>query len=107
VDPSPDRVGGRAGAYATAWVAGLAVWPSNLDVTSSDTKVMSAYTGHRGVAMAQYLLVEGVAAIALAVVAIALGRAALLAASLLSPVPATCCWTTGSPRPRLFPCRCC
>jgi hypothetical protein len=63
-------------AYAAAWVTGLAVWPSNLDVTVSGAKVMSAYTGHEGVAMTQYLLVEGLAAIALAVVVLALGRAA-------------------------------
>src|ERR1700744_3304315 len=63
-------------AYALAWVTGLAVWPSNQDVTASGAKVMSAYTGHQGVATAQYLLVEGAAAIALAVVAVALARAA-------------------------------
>jgi hypothetical protein len=63
-------------AYAAAWVTGLAVWPSNLDVTASGAKVMSAYTGHEGVAMTQYLLVEGLAAIALAVVVLALGRTA-------------------------------
>jgi hypothetical protein len=59
-----------------AWVTGLAVWPSNLDVAASGAKVVSAYTGHQRVAVTQYLLVEGLAAIALAVVVIALGRAA-------------------------------
>ena len=39
-------------------------------------KVVSAYTGDQGVAVTQYLLVEGLAAIALAVVVIAFGRAA-------------------------------
>jgi hypothetical protein len=63
-------------AYAAAWVTGLAVWPSNLDVAASGAKVVAAYTGHRGAAMTQYLLVEGAAAVALAVVAIALARAA-------------------------------
>jgi hypothetical protein len=58
------------------WVTGLAVWPSNLNVAASGAKVASAYSGHQGVAMTQYLLVEGAAAIALAVVAIALARAA-------------------------------
>ena len=57
-------------------MTGLLVWPSNLDVAASDTRVVSAYAGHQGVVSAQYLLVEGLAAIALAVVAIALGRAA-------------------------------
>jgi hypothetical protein len=68
------RAGGIA--YAAAWVTGLAVWPSNLNVAASGAKVVSAYSGHQGAAMTQYLLVEGAAAIALAVVAIALARAA-------------------------------
>jgi hypothetical protein len=63
-------------AYLVAWVVGLAVWPTNLAVDASDAKVVAAYSGHRGVADTQYLLVEGVAAIALAVVVIAVGRAA-------------------------------
>jgi hypothetical protein len=62
-------------AFVAAWAAGLAVWPSNLDVAASGTRVVSAYSGHQGVAVTQYLLVEGVAAIALAIVVIALGRA--------------------------------
>jgi hypothetical protein len=63
-------------AFVVAWVMGLAVWPSNLDVDASGAKVVSTYAGHQGVAVTQYLLVEGLAAIALAVVVIALGRAA-------------------------------
>jgi hypothetical protein len=63
-------------AFVVAWLTGLAVWPSNLDASASDAKVVSAYTGHQAVAMTQNLLVEGLAAIALAVVVIALGRAA-------------------------------
>jgi hypothetical protein len=63
-------------AYATAWVLGLAVWPSNLDVAASNVKVLATYRAHRDAAMTQYVLVEAVAAIALAVVVIALGRAA-------------------------------
>jgi hypothetical protein len=62
--------------FAVAWVTGLAVWPSNLDVAASGAKVVSTYTAHQGVAATQYLLVEGLAAIALAVVVIALARAA-------------------------------
>jgi hypothetical protein len=38
---------GRGLAYLLAWVAGLAVWPSNLDVAASDGQVMAAYAGHR------------------------------------------------------------
>jgi hypothetical protein len=63
-------------AYATAWVLGLAVWPSNLDVAASNVTVLATYRAHQGAAMTQYVLVEGVAAIALAVVVIALGQAA-------------------------------
>jgi hypothetical protein len=63
-------------AYLLAWVTGLAVWPSNLDVAASGSQVVAAYTGHRGVAMTQSLLVHGVAAVALAGVVLELGRAA-------------------------------
>ena len=63
-------------AYTTAWVLGLAVWPSNLDVAATDAKVVTTYSAHPGAAMTQYLLIEGLAAIALAVVVTALGRAA-------------------------------
>ncbi len=62
--------------YATAWVVGLAVWPSNLDVAASNLKVLATYRAHHGAAMTQYVLVEGLAAIALAVVVNALGQAA-------------------------------
>jgi hypothetical protein len=62
-------------AFVAAWVTGLAVWPTNLNVAASGAKVVSAYTGHQRVALAQYVLVEGLAAIALAIVVIALGRA--------------------------------
>jgi hypothetical protein len=63
-------------AYTTAWVVGLAVWPSNLDVAATDAKVLATYSAHQRAAMAQYVLIEGLAAIALAIVVIALGRAA-------------------------------
>jgi hypothetical protein len=59
-------------AYTTAWVIGLAVWPSNLDVAASNVKVVATYSAHQGAAMTQYLLIEGLAAIALAVVVFAL-----------------------------------
>ena len=57
---------------------GLLVWPSNLDVAASGTRVVQAYAGHEGVAVAQYLLVEGLAAVALGIVVIALARSARL-----------------------------
>ena len=63
-------------AFVAAWVAGLLVWPSNLDLAAPGSRVVSVYAGHQGVAIAQYLLVEGLAAIALAIVVLALGRTA-------------------------------
>jgi hypothetical protein len=63
-------------AYTAAWVLGLAVWPSNLDVAATNVKVVATYSAHQAAAMAQYVLIEGVAAIALAGVVMALGRAA-------------------------------
>jgi hypothetical protein len=63
-------------AYTTAWVLGLAVWPSNLDVAATNVKVLATYRAHQGAAVTQYLLIEGLAAIALAVVVVALGQAA-------------------------------
>jgi hypothetical protein len=63
-------------AFVAAWVTGLLVWPSNLDLAAPDARVVSTYAGHQGVAIAQYLLVEGLAAIALAIVVLALGRTA-------------------------------
>jgi hypothetical protein len=63
-------------AYTAAWVLGLALWPSNLDVAATNVKVVATYSAHQGAAIAQYLLIEGVAAIALAVVVMGLGRAA-------------------------------
>jgi hypothetical protein len=64
-------------AFVAAWATGLAAWPSNLNVAASGTKVLSAYAGHQGAAITQYLLVEGAAAIALAIVVMSLGRAAI------------------------------
>lgn len=63
-------------AFVSAWVTGLSVWPSNLSVSASGAQVVSAYADHQAVAATQYVLVEGVAAIALAVVVIGLVRAA-------------------------------
>jgi hypothetical protein len=63
-------------AYTAAWLLGLAVWPSNLDVAATNVKVVATYSAHQGAAMTQYVLIEGVAAIALAVVLIALDMAA-------------------------------
>jgi hypothetical protein len=63
-------------AYSTKWVLGLAVWRLNLDVAATNVKALASYRAHQGAAITQYLLVEGPAAMALAVVVTSLGRAA-------------------------------
>ena len=60
-------------AYVVAWVTGLAVWPSNVDVAAAGREVLAAYRDHQAAAQVQYALVEGVAAVALAAVVLALG----------------------------------
>ena len=62
--------------YALAWANGLLIAPASLRVTASGTEVVSAYAGHRAPAIAQAVLTEGVAGLALAVVVVALSRAA-------------------------------
>ena len=63
-------------AYVAAWIVGLAIWPSNPAVTDSGREVVSDYGAHRTLGAAQFLLVEGVAAIALAFVIVPIARAA-------------------------------
>jgi hypothetical protein len=63
--------------YVVVWLTGLAVWMSNVSVSASGREVLAGYRGHQAAAQVQYALVEGVAALALAVVVLALGRAAL------------------------------
>jgi hypothetical protein len=64
-----------AAIYVAAWLVGLAIWPSNLAVSASGAKVVRTYSAHQAVGAAQFVLVEGIAAIALAVVVVALARA--------------------------------
>ena len=63
-----------AATYVAAWIVGLAIWPSNLAVSASGTEVVNTYREHRVVGAAQFVLVEGIAAIALAIVVVALAR---------------------------------
>jgi hypothetical protein len=63
-------------AYSLAWMAGPAIWLPNLEVDASGAQVLAAYGGQQAAAMTQSLLVHGVAAVALAVVVVAFGRAA-------------------------------
>jgi hypothetical protein len=62
--------------YVAAWIAGLAIWPSNVAITDSSREVVNVYGAHRTVGFTQFLLVEGVAAIALVFVIVAVARAA-------------------------------
>jgi hypothetical protein len=66
-------------AFAVAWLAGLAVSPSSTSVRSTGTAVVAGYTGHEGAGALQFLLTQGIAALALVAVATALGRAGVRA----------------------------
>jgi hypothetical protein len=66
-------------AYTASWLAGLAVAPSSTSVRPTGAQVVSGYAAHEGGATAQFLLTEGTASLALAVVAVTLGRAGLRA----------------------------
>ena len=63
-------------AYAATWVAALVIGPASLEVTAPGAAVVRAYAGQQGAAIAQLVLTEGVAAVALAMAVLALGRAA-------------------------------
>jgi hypothetical protein len=51
-----------------AWAAGLAAWPSNLALNATNAQATAAYRAHPAGAVVQYLLVEGLAGLLLAVV---------------------------------------
>jgi hypothetical protein len=63
-------------AYSVSWVLGLAIFTSSTDVRPSRHDLLATYSGHRVVSMVQFVLTEGIAAIALAVVVVALAGAA-------------------------------
>lgn len=58
--------------YSLTWVVGLSIWPSNLGVRATGAEVLSAFTGHSGVASAQYLFTEGLPALGLIAMAVLL-----------------------------------
>jgi hypothetical protein len=66
-------------AYSASWLAGLAIAPSSTSVRTTGAEVVGGYAGHQAAAVAQFVLTEGTASLALAVVVIALGRAGLRA----------------------------
>jgi hypothetical protein len=68
-------------AFTASWVVGLSVFASSTDVHPTGANVVTGYAGHEGLATTQFLLTEGTASLALAVVAVVLGRAGLRAAA--------------------------
>jgi hypothetical protein len=64
-------------AYTVTWIVGLAVWPTNLGIGSTDALVASDYRASAGQAITQYLLVEGLAGLLLAAVVASVVRPAL------------------------------
>jgi hypothetical protein len=63
-------------AYTISWVVGLFIFSASAQVHPSGARLIAAYSGHRGVAALQFLLTEGMPALALAVVVWALAGAA-------------------------------
>lgn len=64
---------GASAAYISAWLVGLAVWPGTPGVNASPTHVADAYAAHHGLAIVQYVLVEGVAGMALGAMVLLIG----------------------------------
>jgi hypothetical protein len=74
---SQGRPGRLAGVcYVFAWVTGLLIFSASTHMRSSGAELRSVYRGHEFTAGTQYVLTEGAAAIALAVVVYALARSA-------------------------------
>jgi hypothetical protein len=66
-------------AYTASWLVGLAIAPSSTSVRSTGAAVVASSAGHEGAVVTQFVLTEGIASLALAVVVICLGRAGLRA----------------------------
>ncbi|HEX3921703.1 MAG TPA: hypothetical protein VHY31_05430 [Streptosporangiaceae bacterium] len=82
--------------YTVAWVASLSVGAPNPSVAATGRQVLAAYAGHGWQAMTMFVLAEGVAAVALAIVVLA---AALVLSGLgyvlLAPGLATAVYPAG------------
>jgi hypothetical protein len=61
--------------YSVAWIASQAVLPPNPSVDASGSQVVAAFAGHDWSTIAMFVLAEGVAAVALAVVVLLVARA--------------------------------
>lgn len=62
--------------FALSWLIGLSVFAASTTVRSSGAELLEVYTGHRTVAMVQFVFTEGAPAVALALVVLALGGVA-------------------------------
>jgi hypothetical protein len=72
------RVSVLAGAgYMIAWLASQLVGAPNPSIAAPGAQVVASFAGHGGPAMAMFVLAEGVAAIALAVIGVVVTRPAL------------------------------
>jgi hypothetical protein len=63
-------------AYALSWIAGLAIAAPSPKLTASGAQIAAALAGHQTAVAAQFALTEGLPAAGLAIIAIALARAA-------------------------------
>ena len=63
-------------AYTLSWIAGLAVAAPSPKLTASGASITAALAGHQAAVVLQFGLTEGLPAIGLAVISIALARAA-------------------------------
>ena len=63
-------------AYTLSWIAGLAIAAPSPRLTASGAQIAAAFTGHQTAVAAQFALTEGLPAAGLAIIAIALARAA-------------------------------
>ncbi|HEY1627967.1 MAG TPA: hypothetical protein VGG16_29675 [Streptosporangiaceae bacterium] len=61
--------------YALSWIAGLAIPAPNPALGASGTAILGAYAGHQASAAVNFALTEGLPAIGIAVVTLALARA--------------------------------
>jgi hypothetical protein len=69
---SPVRVAGLG--YSLSWLVGLSVFSSSTDVHSGGREIQSAFAGHGAAITAQYVFTEGLPAVCLGVVVVALAR---------------------------------
>jgi hypothetical protein len=63
-------------AYTLSWIAGLAIAAPSPKLTASGAQIVTALAGHQAAVTSQFALTEGLPAAGLAIIAIALARAA-------------------------------